>query len=200
MSGNQQLVFIQLCLRSFSPTIFCFEPFSANFEKLSKNISTLRGVHSYKLAMGSSVSNIEVPLAPHPEWHSIANRDSWNDGRNGTEKVDVTTLETFFMEQRISAPIILKTDTEGYDLEVLKGAKSLLENHIISIIMCEVGFNIEDKQHSYFPHIFDYLLGFGYRLYAIDEQCSYKGKSWGNTVSIGYANAWFVSPVCANNA
>jgi len=51
--------------------------------------------------------------------------------------VEVTTLDTIFRETpTIKGPILLKIDTEGYELSVLKGAKSLLQ--IVDIVIAEV--------------------------------------------------------------
>ena len=106
----------------------------------------------------------------------------------------LSTLDEFVEVQRINEPIILKTDTEGYDLEVLRGAKRLLSSGMIEIIICEVGFNKEDSQHSFIIDIFNYLSSIEYRLCDIQDQVAYKHSDWGDVLSIGYANAWFVSP------
>jgi hypothetical protein len=49
----------------------------------------------------------------------------------------------------------------------------------IEIIICEVGFNKEDNQHTFFIDVFNYLSGFGYRLCEIQDQVAYKQANWG---------------------
>jgi hypothetical protein len=137
---------------------------------------------------------MEVALAPESSWHSIGNQERWRETGRGVETIRISTLDKFVEEQRINGPIVLKTDTEGFDLEVLKGAQRLLSSSVIEIIICEVGFNKEDHQHSFFVDVFNYLTGFGYRLCEIQDQVVYKHPDWGGILSIGYANAWFLSP------
>jgi FkbM family methyltransferase len=178
-------------------TTYCFEPFSTNFSKLKENTSALEDVYSFRLGMGSSPDSMDVRLAPHSEWHSIANQEAWNTDNMQTERINISTLDIFTTEYDVQPPIVLKSDTEGYDINVLKGAERLLRSAKIDLICCEVGFNVEDRQHSYFPEIFEYLARFGYRVYSIDDQIPYRHSDWGNVISIGYANAWFAAPALA---
>ena len=145
------------------------------------------------MGIGESNESLTVNLAPNSQWHSIANQKAWSSENSQSETINITTLDSFVNEKEISSPILLKTDTEGYDLCVLNGAERLLDNKLIDVIICEVGFNLEDKQHSYFLDIFECLKGFGYKLYLIEDQILYP-SSIDNLLSLGYANAWFVSP------
>jgi len=45
---------------------------------------------------------------------------------------------------------ILKTDIEGYHLEILRGAEFLLARNKISLVFSEAGFDREDRQHTNF--------------------------------------------------
>lgn len=172
---------------------YCFEPFNENFQDLKKNVSTYKNIYPFKVGMGSSNSVMTVALAPNSQWHSIANQETWLLKNSQTETINITTLDSFLEEKNILQPLILKTDTEGYDLSVLEGAKRLLQNKSIDIIICEVGFKLEDKQHTYFLDVFKYLSNYGYQLYLIEDQVVYH-SSTSNVLSLGYANAWFVSP------
>lgn len=173
---------------------YCFEPFSENFQALTKNTANLSNIHCFNQGIGSAATKMTIQLAPQSQWHSISNQETWSTIDSKSEEIEIITLDSFVKERNIKSPIILKTDTEGYDLNVLHGAHSLLSNKEIDIIICEVGFNQEDKQHTYFPDIFDYLQSFGYRLYSIEEQATYRSHQWNNILSLGFANAWFISP------
>lgn len=194
--GQTSIKFYRALSSQAKTTVYCFEPFSDNFKELSKNTSHFSNIHPFKLGIGSSKSIMTIPLAPHSEWHSIANMDAWKSNSSKEEEISITTLDIFVEENSLSlsSPIILKTDTEGYDLHVLQGAKLLLQKKAIDIVICEVGFNQEDKQHSYFPDIYSYLMDFGYRVYLIEDQAVFRHPLWNNVLSLGYANAWFVSP------
>ncbi len=64
----------------------------------------------------------------------------------------------------------MKVDTEGFDLEVLRGAKSLIESGAIDLIQVEAGMNPENEDHIYFEHFTAYLQDYGYRIFGIYEQ------------------------------
>ena len=176
------------------PIIHCFEPFAENYATLQANTSRHSCIHTHRMAMGEREASMSIALSPQSQWHSIANQDQWRARAGACEEIEVSTLDAFADREGIERIAILKTDTEGYDLEVLRGARSLLESHRIGAVICEVGFNPEDKQHTFFPGVFSYLLDRGYRLYLVDDQIVYRSPMWGGVPSVGYANAWFVAP------
>jgi FkbM family methyltransferase len=176
------------------PQIHCFEPFAENYAALQANTAGVPSIHTHRMGMAAEAGAMTVPLSPESQWHSIANQDEWRGRAEAIETIALTTLDTFAASAGIERIAILKTDTEGYDLEVLRGGRSLLESARIGLVICEVGFNPEDRQHTYFPAVFALLLGHGYRLCLLEEQMVYRSAVWGDVPSIGYANAWFVAP------
>jgi hypothetical protein len=56
----------------------------------------------------------------------------------GTTDVPVTTLDAFAASASLDFVHVLKTDTQGFDLEILRGAETLLANGKIGIIQTEV--------------------------------------------------------------
>jgi FkbM family methyltransferase len=172
--------------------IHACEPFAENFAALRSVTSGLQGVRAHNIALGAECCEMEVPLAPNSQWHSIPNRDVHSREGARIEVIRVNTLEAFCRAESIDRVTLLKTDTEGYDLEVLKGGRELLERQAIDLISCEVAFETHDLQHTFFPGVFDFLTGLGYKLYRIEDQ-------WPSCVSYGmepmiYANAWFIRP------
>jgi|LakMenE18May11ns_1017448.scaffolds.fasta_scaffold9947997_2 FkbM family methyltransferase len=176
------------------PTVHCFEPFSENYAALCANTRQRSGIRTHRLALGNKQGNMTVPLSAHSQWHSLANQEYWQTLSTRCEQIDVTTLDAFVAREEIPRIAILKTDTEGYDLQVLQGGRSLLGSHRVDVVICEVGFNREDRQHTFFPPVFDFLQECGYRLYLLDDQVATRAEFLGNVPTICYANAWFVSP------
>jgi len=181
-----------------SPKIHCFEPFADNYAALQANTSRHRCIRTHRLGMAADTGTMTVSLSPESQWHSIANQNAWRGREEVSETIDLTTLDAFAASEGIERIAILKTDTEGYDLEVLRGGRSLLEAGRIDLVICEVGFNPEDRQHTYFPAVFALLLGYGYRLYRLEDQMVYRSAAWCDVPSVGYANAWFVAPAKAH--
>jgi FkbM family methyltransferase len=192
--GQTALQFERVARGGARPIIHSFEPFAANFTALQANTAGHPGIRCHRMAMGAEAATITVPLAPESQWHSIANQDAWRADSAASETIEVATLDTFAARERIDRIAVLKTDTEGYDMEVLHGARALLDARRIDLVICEVGFNPEDKQHTFFPPVFAHLLERGYRFCLLEDQMVYRSATWGDVPSIGYANAWFVSP------
>ncbi|MBC7927997.1 MAG: FkbM family methyltransferase, partial [Bryobacteraceae bacterium] len=48
---------------------------------------------------------------------------------------------------------LLKTDTEGFDLDVLQGAESLLSAGRVFLVLVEVGFSDQDAGHTSFSAV-----------------------------------------------
>jgi hypothetical protein len=63
--------------------------------------------------------------------------------------------------------IFLKVDTQGFEMEVLRGAKNLLEKGKIKIIFIELCTIEKYKGQAKYDEIFNYLHTFGFVLYDI---------------------------------
>jgi hypothetical protein len=107
----------------------------------------------------------------------------------------VNTLDNFCKSEEIESIDILKTDTEGYDLEVLKGAENLLNNNAIKFVLAEVGFNKNDIQHTYFHDIYAYLNDKGFKVLGFldlyDQNAIYNIDQ--NSFGLGYCNCLFIN-------
>lgn len=78
-----------------------------------------------------------------------------------SETVMVVDLDTFFNTQLLPSPNVLKIDTEGSELDVLLGAKSILEN--LRIIQFEFASSNIDYR-NYFLDYFNLLTDAGFTL------------------------------------
>ena len=77
-------------------------------------------------------------------------------------EVDLVTVDTLANRFNLDSIDVLKIDTEGYDLEVLKGADSLLEAKIPKVIITEVFFVPYRENQAYFWDIALFLENKGY--------------------------------------
>lgn len=82
----------------------------------------------------------------------------------------MVTLEEFCESNGIKFIDSLKIDTEGYDLEVLKGSSELLKKSSIAFIEAEVGMNPKNNLHVDFLVIREYLKSYNYFVFGIYEQ------------------------------
>lgn len=120
--------------------VYSFEPHPSTFEQLRRHVERQPTVEPVQLALGAekglaemfeydeSKINSLVPDAPYVK------RFPQNSRKLAVER---DTLDAFCAARHLNVIDILKIDTEGYDLEVLKGAKGLLQNHAVKFIYLE---------------------------------------------------------------
>jgi FkbM family methyltransferase len=82
--------------------------------------------------------------------------------------VEATTVDMLFAAHGPAAPVLLKADVQGYELEVLKGAASCLAS--TEVIVIEVSFRKFYKDSALAHEIVAFLGERGFRIYEI---CSY---------------------------
>jgi hypothetical protein len=96
------------------------------------------------------------------------------------------TLDRFCIERGISSIDLLKIDTEGFELEVLRGAKTLLAHARVRHVICEATFDDDDRLHGNFFSIHDFLKEYGFRFICIYDQVVPRDLS-----RAGYCNVLF---------
>jgi FkbM family methyltransferase len=188
---GQTTVYLRSLLRGLGRVVIhAFEPFEDNYQQLLARIGQVPNVFAHRLAFGEVACERCIPLAPHSQWHSIANSHAYEREGAQRETISITTIDEFCSARGIEHITLLKTDTEGFDLSVLKGGTRLLQSKAVDVIVCEVGFDRFDLQHTYFAETFQYLLEHGYRLHRLEDQVeSLAGPA---LPPLLYANAWFV--------
>jgi FkbM family methyltransferase len=171
--------------------IYCFEPVKEAFETLIINVDDDPNIHCHNIALSSKERLGSMLIEEDLSVMNSLIADS--DGRlqqGKTEEVKVKTFDNFCLKNDITKIDFVKIDTEGSDLEVLKGAVSFLEKQQISIIQVETGMNPSNTHHVTFEDVKSYLESFGYRLFGIYEQV----VEWPiNQTQLRRANSVFIS-------
>ncbi len=125
--------------------VFSYEPVSNNYEFLVKTIRflNLKNVNSYKYALGSAKGNEKIYIPSFKDSKiEVGTRasilykpDEFENATIRTEQVNMETLDQFVKEQEITRIDLIKSDTEGNDIEVLDGAfESILKFKPILVI------------------------------------------------------------------
>lgn len=150
--------------------VHAFEPSARTCARLEKRLGTHPRVviRNFALAAASGDST----LYTYGDTHSASSlylRPS-AEGLLGvafnTEHVRTITIDEYCRNEVISGVDYLKVDVEGHDLEVLRGATSMLRDSCIRYIQFEYGSANLDSR-TYLRDFFELLLPFGYRLYKI---------------------------------
>lgn len=162
-----------LLLKKFPEArLFCFEPASANFIKLKTLVKGYKNVECLKIALGSEIKTGWISInGRHDMFHLIDELIVQDEKLNSVvEKVAITTIDNFCIENKIDKISYLKIDTEGEDLEVLKGATKSLSEQKIDFIQVEASMNPMNKHHIKFEVFKEFLESYNYFLFGFYEQ------------------------------
>lgn len=154
-------------------SIYCLEPIKETFNLLQENTKKL-DVFCHNIALGAKNQEVAVKVDVenrNSTRNSLLEENSVHDPAFvKTELVKVLTLKEFCESNQIKEIDFLKIDTEGYDLEVLKGAIGLLESDTVAFIQAEVSMNPHNKYHVDFVEVKEFLERYNYMLFGIYEQ------------------------------
>jgi FkbM family methyltransferase len=146
--------------------IHSFEPDPENFAKLQQVAGQFPHARVHPLALGDQAGTSKLVCNSFSMTNSLleAGADSKGDAfrKVGEVAVTVTTIDEFCRAHQITDIDFLKTDCQGFDLRVLKGAAGLLAQQRINLIMCEGIFDAEYVGQGWFYEILQYLTSLGY--------------------------------------
>lgn len=152
--------------------IYCFEPVRRTFAELKNNLQEMKRVQCFRCALGSSAQKGLMVLKGSSNLFRLRSGSGspQDDSDAPTEAVDVLTLDGFCADNNIQHIDFLKIDTEGHDLEVLKGASAMLAGHEIDLVQVEAGMNPGNHRHASMESLKTFLESLGYVLFGIYEQ------------------------------
>lgn len=140
--------------------IHAFEPTPSNFEVLQSNTKDIKFIVVNNMALSSRIgtSDFYISRMGSSEYNSIN-----PEGLEIANKITVqtTTLDDYAKKNNISIDVI-KIDVEGHELDVLRGATSILNNQS-PIVIIEY---IPSKRKS-FEEVHHLMNGIGYKSHLI---------------------------------
>lgn len=152
--------------------IYSMEPVSETYNQLKINTKNL-DVNCYNLALGSKKGVVKMAISNISE-HSVSNKIVINNEENYLncryEEVNLTTIDKFLIRHDINHINYMKVDTEGHDLEAMKGAENALKNKSIDFIETELSMNPTNKFHVDYFSMVEYMLKYNYLVFGIYEQ------------------------------
>jgi len=152
--------------------IFAFEPNPNAFSTLTSRLQSSRD-HCYCLGLGDKTECQTIYSYENEidSQHASLYKEIFLDHHHASDLVSIdiqlTTIDEFCHKNNINRIDFLKIDVEGYELDVLKGAKQLLENNRIHIIQFE--FNATHVFSRVFLRDF-YLLLPDYDIYRLNTE------------------------------
>lgn len=151
--------------------IHSFEPSPSTYEQLKTHCENTPGVKTWNFGVGSSDTTLKFTENEDSVMSSflLPSTFSWGKVIKSTD-VRVVTLDSFARDQNIEFIHVLKSDTQGYDFEVFKGASQLMAENRIGLIYFEFIFSEMYKDLPSFDEVFRYLSDRNFALVAFYEQ------------------------------
>jgi FkbM family methyltransferase len=148
--------------------VHAFEPIATTFDVLQRSFGADPNVRVNRLAVSSAAGTALMRSASYsPASHIVLDQAGAGDRLVSVETV---TLDAYCGQHAIAHIDILKTDTEGHDLEVLKGARRLFTEARVDWVLTEATFDPDDASHSDFGSIHEWLAGQGMTPWCFYEQ------------------------------
>ncbi len=171
--------------------IISIEPVSAVFAQLLEATRTLPRVRCINAAIGETERDVQINTFETTQLSSIGCAvDS-----KGVEMVRMETLSSIMRRVGLKQIDLLKIDVEGYELQVIEGARELLESGGVPLILAEAGVDDSNQRFTSAWRLQDALRHYGYEVYAFYDQ-----SSWERHGSLLYLNVLFTSPALRDAA
>jgi FkbM family methyltransferase len=130
-----------------------------------------RNVHCSNYAAGMHAGRAAMAVGEFSDRsHLVEGSTAVTAAGAGEEMVNVITLDAFCADQKIDTVGLLKIDTEGSDLDVLRGGANILRDQRIDLVQLEAGMNFRNQLHVPFEQLKSFMESMGYFLFGIYEQ------------------------------
>ena len=148
--------------------IHAFEPGRTSFSELQRRTAGAERVHLNHAAVGASAGWHEFQENSQGNMSSFLNlsQDAWGTIVDRYQ-VRVTTVDLYRAERSIPRVDILKIDTQGFDLQVLHGARGSLEQGHVRFVLLELNFASLYEGQARVDDVFRFLMDREMRLVGI---------------------------------
>lgn len=168
-------------LRRLFPTaaIHAFEPSPSTFQHLQKATESDPNIEVWNCGLGALPAQLVLREYDRSYLSGFLPRGSFkSDGQQVKEtSVEVKTVDHFCEEHGIQKIDVLKSDTEGYDLEVLRGASRMLQTGSVRLVYFEVNFTDNYVGQGSFGEQYDFLESRGFRFVSFYEMFRQNGAA-----------------------
>ncbi len=144
--------------------VIAYEPNSKNHKRLFENIQIngLTNVTVRKLGLGSSPQTATLVYMPLMSGGGSLEPKSNSNATTLSEQIEISTLDQDLATAGLPAPDFIKIDVEGWELEVLRGARQTLAAHRPTLFLEMHGQTMAEKKRKV-SEIVNFLTETGYR-------------------------------------
>jgi FkbM family methyltransferase len=174
-------------LKSYFPNgrIYAFEPGTA-YEQLSQTYQGEKNITTENIPLGSKKEELKFYVNSCSDMSSFLplGKDGWGEIRQEVS-LELKTLDEYCEEKRITKINILKSDTQGFDLQVLQGATNMLQ--ATQFVFLEINFGEIYDGLPPFSEIFNFVSENGFKL------VRFYGQQFNGNV-LSHADILFINP------
>ena len=140
------------------PVIHAFEPGRDTFAELQRRTAGIPDLHLNNVALGARVESRTFLQNERDDMSSFLEPsvDAWGEIKD-RYPVEITTVDDYCAARGIERIDVLKSDTQGFDLDVLKGAQGMIDRRAIRLILMEITFSDMYKGSPRFDEIYAFL-------------------------------------------
>ena len=147
--------------KGLNATIYAFEPYPKTFYKLETNIALNKSDHIQAFNLGLSTEKGMLYMAQHSPYNSGGFR--MMEKSTNAISVPVISLDEFVYENYITHIDFIKIDVEGFEIQVIEGARKTLET-FKPILVFEYSLENIKAQNGDIQKLFNQLLEMKYRI------------------------------------
>ncbi len=157
-------------LAKHSRKVYAFEPEMSNCNTLKCNL-LINQINNVKLE-NTAISNFNgygtLHILEGYGHHSLGNPKTTSEVAQ--KKVKIQTIDSYCYKNKIDSIDILKVDVEGFEAEVLKGAKKMIKGKKIKFIVFEISDKILLELNKDKMTIFNFLTKNKYFVKNLDNE------------------------------
>jgi len=123
--------------------IYSIEPHPDTFKILKQNITinNIENIYAFQIALGERISEMDLYDDPRGDRGSASLIPPYGRSEIHGVKVKITTIDRLIEHKTIKSPTMIKIDVEGFELQVLRGAKNLLNSSKAPTLCVEYSLN-----------------------------------------------------------
>jgi FkbM family methyltransferase len=168
------------------PLIHAFEPGREAFAELQRRYAATPGIILNNTALGAQPESRTFLDNDHDDMSSFLEPSvtAWGE-ITSRYPVDVITLDDYCESRGVDRIDILKIDTQGFDLQVLRGAQRMMRKAAIHMVFTEVIFSEMYKGLPRFDETYAFFADLGYTLVSFyDFYYQHDRASWTDALFI----------------
>ncbi|MGH2523374.1 MAG: FkbM family methyltransferase [Anaerolineales bacterium] len=122
-----------------SGLVHAFEPAKMEFELLQHNLALngLKNVMANQVALSDQIGEAQFAICRGGAYNSLGRNNLTDQKIVEWQAVRTTTLDAYIAAQKLGSIHLLKIDTEGAELMVLRGSAQLLRAPDAPVVLCE---------------------------------------------------------------